>query len=113
MWNLDPSIELAIQKHFTQLEKDLKEDRHKQNNKIQNVIIKQEKRLESAIIKMQSENAALMKEISWLFAKKWVERIAISIGTFIIFWVGAIFWNVFSDVLTDTLEWTIQTESDQ
>lgn len=103
MSKIDPAIELMIEKRFSEMQKDLKEDRHAQNNKIQEVILSQEKKLETAIDWLQEENAKLLKEISGLFARKWVERSAIGIGVFIIAGVSTIFWNVFSEKLTDYL----------
>lgn len=49
MSKIDPAIELMIEKRFSEMQKDLKEDRHAQNNKIQEVILSQEKKLETAI----------------------------------------------------------------
>ena len=107
MSDIDPSIELLIEKKFRDFEQSTKKDRHSQNNKIQSTISKHEKSLEKAIWEMRKENKELLWKINWLFAKKWVERMVISVWVFIIVWVSTTFWNVFNGKLTEYLKWLV------
>lgn len=112
---IDPKVELLIEKRFSKMEKQAKDDRHAQVKRLQKTIILQENkfekaikdqqtRLEKAIGKMEQENKKLLSEVSGLFARKWVERMLISVGAFIIVGVSTIFWNVFSDKITIYLQ---------
>lgn len=108
MTKIEPTIELFLEKKFTELRNEAKKDRHEHNNYVQNIIVQQWNKIDKLREESKDAESNILNKIKWLYARKWVERLLFSAWTFVIFWVCAIFWNVFQDKLTIWLEWLIK-----